>query len=74
MSVHRFVWMPKPEEEMRCCIAEYTIPGIPGCIGSCDATHLAMHIGTVTFMQLNAGRKYSHATRALNVTQNESLK
>lgn len=38
----RYVRIPRTEAEIESCMREYKEAGMPGCIGSADATHIAL--------------------------------
>ena len=51
-------------------MAEYELAGMPGCLGSSDATHILHEMCSAMYKQLNTGGKSSHPTRAFNITVN----
>lgn len=66
----RYVRIPRTEAEIESCMREYNEAGMPGCIGSADATHIALWMCSANFKQLHTGFKDSHPTRAFNITVN----
>ena len=40
---NKYVVTPNNEDEMKVNSKEYAIAGLPGCLGSQDATHIGMH-------------------------------
>ena len=49
---------------------EYFIAGLPGCVGSCDATHIVFEKIEYRLRQSHLGFKSSHTSRAFNITVN----
>ena len=49
---------------------EYFIAGLPGCVGSCNATHTVFVKIEYQFRQSHLGFKSSHTSRAFNITVN----
>jgi hypothetical protein len=44
--------------------------GLPGCVGSCDATHVVFEKIEYRLRQSHLGFKSSHTSRAFNITVN----
>jgi hypothetical protein len=50
---------------------EYFIAGLPGCVGSCDATHIVFEKIKYRLRQSHLGFKSSHTSQAFNITVNK---
>ena len=50
--------------------AEYELAGLPGAIGSCDATHIMLERVSYGFRQTHLGFKMTHTAMAYNITVN----
>jgi hypothetical protein len=66
----RYVTSPSTEEEARHHMAEYTDAGLPGAVGSTDATHILLERVPNKHRQAHLGFKSSHTARAYNITVN----
>lgn len=69
-----YVKMPESIEELRECEHAYRIAGFPGCIGSCDATHIPLDKVAFSLRQAHLGFKNSVTTRTYNLTVNHKRK
>jgi hypothetical protein len=79
---HDFVWMgktflfpkwvkaPVTAEEIRDCMHEFNQAGFPGCIGSCDATHVPIEQLSHNLRQNHLGCKFKQTARAFQITVN----
>jgi hypothetical protein len=79
---HDFVWMgktflypkwvkaPVTAEEIRDCMHEFNQAGFPGCIGSCDATHVPIEQISYNLRQNHLGCKFKQTARAFQITVN----
>ena len=67
---HRYVISPSTEEEARHHMAEYSDAGLPGAVGSTDATHILLERVPNKHRQTHLGFKSSHTSRAYNITVN----
>lgn len=66
----RYVISPSTEEEARHHMAEYMDAGLPGAVGSTDATHILLERVPNKHRQAHLGFKSSHTARAYNITVN----
>ena len=66
----KFVVAPLTNEELTDCSAEFQLAGLPGCIGSTDATHIIMECCSHRLRQLHMGYKIKHTARTYNLTVN----
>ena len=67
---HRYVVKPSTSEDLADCNLEFKMAGLPGCIGSTDATHVVMERCAYRLRQLHMGYKLSHTARTYNLTVN----
>ena len=66
----RFVVEPRDTDELNDCNKEFILAGLPGCIGSTDATHVIMERCIYALRQLHLGYKKEHTSRTYNLTVN----
>ena len=66
----RFVVEPRNIDEINDCNKEFSIAGLPGCIGSTDASHVVMERCIYALRQLHLGYKKEHTSRTFNLTVN----
>jgi len=66
----RYVISPSTEDEARHHMAEYMDAGLPGAVGSTDATHILLERVPNKHRQAHLGFKSSHTARAYNITVN----
>ena len=57
-------------DEIKDCAVEYKIAGLPGTIGSTDATHIILENCIYRLRQLHLGFKLTHTARTYNLTVN----
>ena len=67
---NKYVKAPLSTEELKDCAAEYTEAGLPGTIGSTDATHIVIEKCAYRLRQLHLGYKLTHTARTYNLTVN----
>ena len=58
------------KEELDDCSAEFKLAGLPGCIGSTDATHIIMKCCSYRLRQMHLGYKLKYTARTYNLTVN----
>ena len=61
---------PMTKTELRDCNNEFKLAGLPGCIGSTDATHVVVERCVYKLRQLHLGYKVNHTARTYNLTVN----
>ena len=66
----QYVVAPMTKEELEDCSAEFKSAGLPGCIGSTDATHIIMECCSYRLRQLHMGYKLKHTAQTYNLTVN----
>ena len=66
----RFVVEPTTIEELEDCNKEFSLAGLPGCIGSTDASHVVTERCIYALRQLHLGYKKEHTARTFNLTCN----
>ena len=66
----QFVMKPGNKNELDDCNNEFRLAGLPGCIGSTDATHVVTERCIYTLRQLHLGYKKEHTARTYNLTVN----
>ena len=66
----KFVITPNRAEEAAYHTEEYRQAGLPGCVGSMDATHILLERVEYRMQQNHLGFKMSHTARAYNITVN----
>ena len=64
------VTFPKTANEASTHMAEFTISGFPGCVGSSDCTHIATERCEYSLRNQHIGQKSSHPTRTFSLTAN----
>ena len=67
---HRFVVEPRDIDQLNDCNMKFMLAGLPGCIGSTDATHVIMERCLYALRQLHLGYKKEHTCRTYNLTVN----
>ena len=67
---HKYVVAPSTAEEASAQSHEYAQAGLPGCIGSSDATHIVLEKVEYRLRQSHLGFKSSHTARSYNITVN----
>ena len=67
---HCYVVKPSTSEDLADYNLEFKMAGLPGCIGSTDATHIVMERCAYRLRQLHMGYKLSHTARTYNLTVN----
>ena len=67
---NEFVQAPNTEEELKLCEREFAMAGLPGCVGSTDATHVLLECCSFRIRQLHLGYKLAHTARTYNMTVN----
>jgi hypothetical protein len=70
----RYVVAPKTAEEALEHTGPYTKAGLPGCVGSMDATHILLEKVEYRLRQSHLGFKSSHTARSYNITVNNRRK
>jgi hypothetical protein len=65
-----YVWMPDSVSEVTECEEAYRIAGLPGCIGSSDATHVPLKKVRYSFRHAHLGFKSKATTRTYNIVVN----
>jgi hypothetical protein len=66
----KFVVAPATAEEALTHMHEYKKAGLPGCVGSTDATHIPFERVEYRLRQSHLGFKSSHTSRTYNITVN----
>jgi hypothetical protein len=66
----QFVLTPVDLPEARSNMREYAVAGFPGCVGSCDCTHITTERCEYCLKNNHLGAKSSHTTRTFNLTCN----
>jgi hypothetical protein len=66
----KFVVAPKTADDAKQHTPEYEKAGLPGCIGSMDATHILLEKVEYRLRQSHVGFKSSHTARSYNITVN----
>ena len=66
----RFVVEPEDLDQLFDCNKEFALAGLPGCIGSTDATHVVTERCIYALRQLHLGYKKEHTARTYNLTVN----
>lgn len=66
----KYVVAPSTSEEASAHSIEYCKAGLPGCIGSTDATHIPLERVEYRLRQNHLGFKMSHTARTYNITVN----
>lgn len=66
----QFVLTPVDLPEAQSNMTEYAVAGFPGCIGSCDCTHVTTERCQYRLKNNHLGPKSSHTTRTFNLTCN----
>ena len=64
------VEFPKNFEEAKTHMAEFTLAGLPGCVGSADCTHITTEKCEYNLKNHHLGAKSSHTTRSFSLTAN----
>ena len=67
---HKYVVAPSTAEEASVHSHEYAQAGLPGCVGSSDATHIVLEKVEYRLRQSHLGFKSSHTARSYNITVN----
>ena len=79
---HAFLWFgsttlyqawvvaPKTAHDAATHTQDYSKAGLPGCVGSCDATHIVFEKVEYRLRQSHLGFKSSHTARTYNITVN----
>jgi hypothetical protein len=70
----KFVVAPKTAEDAAEHTPEYEKAGLPGCVGSMDATHILLEKVEYRLRQSHLGFKSSHTARSYNITVNNRRK
>jgi hypothetical protein len=66
----KYVKYPQTAEEAKNHMAEFAMAGLPGALGSTDATHVLLERVLHAMRQAHLGFKMSHTARTYNVTVN----
>jgi hypothetical protein len=67
---HKYVVALSTAEEASVHSHEYAQAGLPGCVGSSDATHIVLEKVEYRLRQSHLGFKSSHTARSYNITVN----
>ena len=67
---NKYVKTPATLDEIIDCASEYAMAGLPGSIGSTDATHIVLENCIYRLRQLHLGFKLTHTARTYNLTVN----
>ena len=70
----KYVCHPMSNEELQDCETEFHQAGLPGCVGSTDATHIVVERCPYKLRQLHMGYKLPHTARTYNLTCNHRRK
>ena len=70
-TVQQVVIAPTTRSEAARHTQEYLIAGLPGCVGSCDATHVVFEKIDYRLRQSHLRFKSSHTSMAFNITVND---
>ena len=62
-----FVQTTNTKEELKRCEREFAMAGLPGCVGSSDATHVLLEFCIFRLRQLHLGYKLAHTARTYNM-------
>lgn len=65
-----YVIAPRTADDAAIHTEEYSRAGLPGCVGSCDATHIVFEKIEYRLRQSHLGFKTSHTARTYNITVN----
>ena len=65
-----YVITPSTTEQLTHSSTEFQLAGLPGCIGSTDATHIVMECCSFRLRQLHLGYKKTHTSQTYNLTVN----
>lgn len=66
----KYVTTPQNSEEARTHMIEFEKAGFPGCIGSCDCTHITTEKCQYNLKNNHTGRNKKNTTRTFNLTAN----
>lgn len=66
----KYVLTPKNASEAKSHMVEFEKAGFPGCIGSCDCTHIATEKCQYNLKNAHTGRHKKNTTRTFNLTCN----
>ena len=66
----KYVIEPTTKSDLEDCNNEFKMAGLPGCIGSTDATHIVVEKCIYILRQLHLGYKANHTARTYNLTCN----
>ena len=66
----KYVVEPTTIDKLNDCNREFMLAGLPGCIGSTDATHVITERCIYALRQLHLGYKKEHTARTYNLTVN----
>ena len=66
----KYVISPSNRTELTDLSREFSLAGLPGCIGSTDATHIIMECCSFKLRQLHLGYKSTHTSCTYNLTVN----
>ena len=67
---NKYVVTPRNSEEAASHMVEYEKAGFPGCVGSCDCTHIATEKCQYNLKNNHTGRNKKATTRTFNLTAN----
>jgi hypothetical protein len=67
---NKYVVTPVNLQKAMSHMAEYGLAGFPGCVGSCDCTHITTERCEYFLKNSHLGPKSSHTTRTFNLTCN----
>lgn len=70
----KYVRHPMSNDELSDCGSEFMQAGLPGCVGSTDATHIVVERCPYKLRQLHMGYKLPHTARTYNLTCNHRRK
>ena len=66
----KYVKCPVSTDELQDCEQEFDLAGLPGCVGSTDATHIIIERCPYKLRQLHMGYKLPFTARTYNLTVN----
>ena len=71
---NKYVKCPMSPDELADCEQEFDLAGLPGCVGSTDATHIIIERCPYKLRQLHLGYKLPFTARTYNLTVNHRRK
>jgi hypothetical protein len=66
----KYVVAPQTQAEVESCMAEFSLAGFPGCIGSMDASHVCLECVEFRLRQPHLANKLHTTARSYNIVTN----